>query len=170
MDIPSSGREIAAVCEIICMSAFSEKEGCGGNKEGECCGFGCGEGGLGDIGVGVGLAEVVEDVGEVGETDAGGTVEVAAGPGEGVLAEVVENGGEVGEGDVAIGVGITQEFGRNKERVGVDGKSAESGKGRGESGVVDDGYSIAGGKSGTGNASGVGLAVEDLVLQSGECG
>ena len=62
------------------------------------------------VGLGVGLAEVVEDVGEVGEVDGGGVVEVAGGPVWGRIGlEVVEDGGEVGEVDVAVEIGVAGE-------------------------------------------------------------
>jgi hypothetical protein len=55
------------------------------------------------------LAEVVEDVGEVGEVDGGLVVEVAGGPGGGLGAEVLEDGLEVSGVDDAIGVGVAEE-------------------------------------------------------------
>jgi len=94
--------------------------------------------------VGVGLAEVVEDVGEVGEAD-GSAAEAAVGPG-GLLAEVVEDGGEVGEIDVAVEVGVAEEFFGDEDGVGVGGLSAEGGK-VGD-GVVDDGEAVVGGDAG----------------------
>jgi len=64
--------------------ATGDKQEGAGCEEDESGGFGSGDGG-----VGVGLTEVVEGVGEVGEVDGGCAVEVGAGPGAGVLAEVV---------------------------------------------------------------------------------
>ena len=72
-------------------------------------------------GSGVGLAEVVEDVGEVGEVDGGGAIEVAVGPEGGGGAEVVEDGGEVGEVDVAVVVGVADEAEVEVDEAGVAG-------------------------------------------------
>src|SRR5271170_2966652 len=80
-----------------------QRSGC---EEGEGGRFGSGNAGVGD-----GLAEVVEDVGEVGEVDGRSAVEVAAGPLARGLTEVVEDGGEVREVDAAVDVGVAEEFG-----------------------------------------------------------
>jgi len=77
---------------------------CGGSEGEDCKGgrFGGGDVGLGDGGGREGLAEIIENVGEVGEVDRGRAVEVAGGPGKCGQAKVVEDGGEVGEVDVAV--------------------------------------------------------------------
>src|SRR5690349_1116045 len=56
--------------------------------------------------IGVGSTEVVEDVGEVGEVDGWGMVEVAGGPGGSCGAEILEDGVEVGGVDMAVDVGV----------------------------------------------------------------
>ena len=75
------------------------------------------------------MAEVVEDVGEVGEVDGGLGVEVSVGPGGGGFVEVVEDDGEVGEVDAAVEVGVAGEV----EDVGGGGEG-----GVGEVVVVDE--------------------------------
>jgi hypothetical protein len=86
------------------MGAATDEEGGGDDEDSEGSGFGGWDGGVWE-----GLAEVIEDVGEVGEIDGGGIIEVAGCPGAGLLAEVVEDDGEVGESDLAIDVGVTRE-------------------------------------------------------------
>jgi len=80
---------------------------------------------LGGGGDGEGLAEVIEDVGEVGEVDGGLAVEVSGGPGGDGLAEVVEDSGEVGEVNGTVGVGVAEEFGGEEEGIGVGWLVAE---------------------------------------------
>ena len=125
-------------------------------------GFGGGGWGCGGWRWGLTKAEVVEDIAEVGEVDGLSAVEVAGGPGEGLLAKVVENGGEIGEVDGAVGVGVAEEFGGDQKVVGFDGFAAECCEVR-ES-VIEDGEGFVGGECSAGDAGGVGAAVGDLVL------
>jgi hypothetical protein len=116
------------------------------------------------------LAEVVEDVVEIGEIDGGGAVEVAGGPGGGGGAEVGEDEVEIVEVNGAGEVGVSEEFGADEEGVGVDGKAAEGGEGGGKRGVVDEGEGGVGGEGGAQDAGGVGFAIVDLRLEGGEDG
>jgi len=147
-----------------------DKESGGGDEEGEGSGFGGGDGGGGVAEVGVGLAEIVEDVGEVGEVDGGLSVKVSGGPCGGGLAEVVEDDGEVGEADGAVDVGITEEFGTNKNGVKIDGESAESCEGGSLSAVIEDGNTGSCRKCGAENAGGVGFTIVGLSLEGGKDG
>ena len=152
------------------MDRAASEDGSSESQEEQGGGFGDGDGGLRDIGVGVGLAEVVEDVGGVGKVDGGLIVEVAGGPIGVCLAEVIENGGEVGEVDGSVGVGVAEEFRGDEDAVGINGLAAEGGERGGEGGVVDDGETEVSGQRGTCDAGGVDMAISNLVLGGGKNG
>ena len=119
-------------------------------------------------GAGVSGTEVVEHVGEIGQVNCGGTVEVAVGPVRRSGTEVVENRGEVAEVNAAIDVGIAEQFLGDEDGVAVDGDFTKSRPA--EVSVVDDGDGHAGAGGGTDDAGGMRASEECLVLEVGEEG